>query len=297
MDLPRLKEGTDETFRRALLRISPLWLVRYLYKRQTGKWFNPRHPRTLDEKLLWLMIYWRHPLKSRCADKYAVRSYVEENGLGRLLTDLLGVYRSGREIDFASLPDRFVLKATHGSRYNIVCTNKAALDLEGARRTLDAWRKVDFSKFCGELHYASIEPRIICEEFLEDAPGMSLNDYKVYCFDGRAHCTMACTDRTDAGAKYDFYDRDWKVKLAYSKTSLLANRDIPKPDAYEEILEASERLSRPFPFVRMDFYSVKGRAVFGEMTFTPHASIDSYMTDLAQTTMGGLIKLPKKRKG
>jgi hypothetical protein len=37
--------------------------------------------------------------------------------------------------------------------------------------------------------------------------------------------------------------------------------------------------------------------VFGEMTFTPHASIDSFMTDLAQTTMGGLIKLPKKRMG
>jgi hypothetical protein len=295
MDLPRLKEGTDGTFRRALLRISPLWLVRYLYKRQTGKWFNPRHPRTLDEKLLWLMIYWRHPLKSRCADKYAVRSYVEENGLGHLLTGLLGVYRSGREIDFAGLPDRFVLKATHGSRYNIVCTNKAALDIEGTKRTLDAWLKIDFSKFCGELHYASIEPRIICEAFLEDRPGKALNDYKVYCFDGRAHCTMACTDRTASGAKFDFYDREWKNKLAYSKTSLLAKRDIPKPDAYEEILAASEKLSRPFPFVRADFYSVEGRAVFGEMTFTPNGSIDNCMTDLAETVMGDLIRLPKKR--
>ena len=295
MDLPRLKEGTDETLRRALLRISPLWLVRYLYKRQTGKWYDPRHPQTLDEKLLWLMIYWRHPLKSRCADKYAVRSYVGENGLGHLLTDLLGVYRSGQEIDFDRLPDRFILKATHGSKYNIICTDKGALDIERTRRTLDAWLKVDFSKFCGELHYASIEPRIICEPFLEDRPGKSLNDYKVYCFDGRAHCTMACTDRTAAGAKFDFYDREWKSKLAYSKTSLLADRDVPKPDAYEEILEASERLSKPFPFVRMDFYSVKGRAVFGEMTFTPNGSIDSFMTDLAQTTMGNLIRLPKKR--
>ena len=106
---------------------------------------------------------------------------------------------------------------------------------------------------------------------------------------------MACTDRTEQGAKYDFYDRDWKNKLAYSKSSLLANRHIPKPDAYEEIIAAAEKLSKPFPFVRADFYSVKGKAVFGEMTFTPHACIDTGMTDLGQSIMGDLIRLPKKR--
>jgi hypothetical protein len=106
---------------------------------------------------------------------------------------------------------------------------------------------------------------------------------------------MACTDRTERGANYDFYDREWKNKLAYSKSSLLANRHIPKPDAYEEIINAAEKLSKPFPFVRVDFYSVNGKAVFGEMTFTPHGSIDTYMTDLAQDTMGDLLKLPDRR--
>ena len=241
------------------------------------------------------MIYWRHPLKSRCADKYDVRSYVEENGLGHLLTEFCGVYSDSGEIDFGSLPSQFVLKCTHGCDFNIICTDKTKLDIGAAQRKLDAWMKIDFSKYNGELHYASIKPRIICEEFLEDGTGKPLNDYKVYCFDGKAHCTMACTDRTEKGANYDFYDREWKNKLAYSKSSLLADRHIPKPDDYEEILEAAEKLSKPFPFVRIDFYSFRGRAVFGEMTFTPHGCIDTYMTDLAQTTMGDLIRLPKKR--
>ena len=288
----RLKEKFGDTFMGALCRISPLWLVQYRYKRATGKWYRPGNPTTLDEKLLWLMLYWQHPLKSRCADKYAVRSYVEENGLGHLLNDLLGVYSSSQEIDFNSLPGRFILKCTHGCGFNIICRDKNKFDVDAARRKLDAWMKVDISGFSAELHYASIKPRIICEALLEDRPGKPLNDYKVYCFNGKAHCTMACTDRTKEGAKYDFYDREWKNKLAYSKSSLLANRDIPKPDAYEEIIEAAEKLSRPFPFVRVDTYSVNGKAVFGEMTFSPHGSIDTYMTDLAQGVMGDLLNLP-----
>jgi hypothetical protein len=294
MTFSRLKERSGETIRKALCSISPLWLVRYLYKKQTGRWYDPHHPRTLDEKLIWLMLYWRHPLKSRCADKYAVRSYVEENGLGHLLTRLFSVYADSRDIDFAILPDQFVLKATHGCGFNIICRDKSRLDIEGARQALAAWMKIDISKFGAELHYASIKPRIICEELLEELPGKALNDYKVYCFDGRAHCIMACTNRTEKGADYDFYNRDWTTKLSYSKTSLLANRDIPRPQALDEMIAAAEKLSRPFPFVRVDFYSVKGHAVFGEMTFTPHGSIDIHMTDLAQNAMGDLLKLPNK---
>jgi hypothetical protein len=294
MTFSSLKEKAGDAITSLLCRISPLWLVRYRYLRNVGKWYDRRNPRTFDEKLLWLMLYWWHPLKTRCADKYAVRSYVEEHGLGHLLNSLFGIYSRSEEIDFESLPERFVLKCTHGCGFNIICTDKSRLDIEDAKRKLDAWLKVDISKFGAELHYASIKPRIVCEAFLEDRSGMPLSDYKVYCFNGTAHCTMACTDRNRLGAKYDFYDRPWKNKLAYSKTSLLANRVIPKPEAYEEIIEAAERLSKPFPFVRMDFYSVNGTAVFGEMTFTPHGSIDTFLTDLAQNVMGDLLKLPKK---
>ncbi|MCK7480587.1 MAG: hypothetical protein M0C28_27685 [Candidatus Moduliflexus flocculans] len=101
---PGLKRQLGEALHRALFDISPLWLVKYRYRKATGRRYDPLRPRTLDEKLLWLMLYWRHPLKSRCADKYAVRSYVEESGLGHILIDLLGVYDSFREIDIRRPP-------------------------------------------------------------------------------------------------------------------------------------------------------------------------------------------------
>ena len=278
-----------------LYKLSPVLLAKLRFKAIRGTWPDFKNPQTFDEKLFWLMLYWRHPLKTECGDKYTLRHYVKEHGLGHILPDLLSVYENSSEINFDSLPERFVLKCTHGCGFNIVCKNKSKLDLEEAKRKLDAWMNVDFSKVYGEIHYAEMKPRIICERYLDDL-GIGLPcDYKVYCFDGKAHCTMACTERgLDVHAKFDLYDQGWKNKLPYSKPSLLAGRNIPKPAAYEEIIDAAEKLSKPFPFVRMDFYSINGKAVLGEMTFTPADCIDTNYTDLAQHDLGEMIKLPEK---
>ncbi|MDD1777380.1 MAG: hypothetical protein LUQ65_04360 [Candidatus Helarchaeota archaeon] len=285
----------SDSFNATLVRISPLLFVKLRFRTKRHKWPNLKNPQSFDEKLLWLNLYWRHPLKTKCGEKYTMRAYVKEHGLEHLLPQLLGLYENSNEIDFDSLPQRFVLKCTRGSGFNIVCKEKSDLDVKDTKCKLDAWMKVDTSK-CGELHYAAMKRRIICESFLDDSSSDLPSDYKVFCFNGKAHCTMACTERRlNMRAKYDFYDLSWKNKLPYSRTSLLANRNIPKPEAYEEIIAAAEILSKPFPFVRMDFYSINGKAVIGEMTFTPEACIDVNLTDLAQRILGELINLPEKR--
>jgi hypothetical protein len=256
---------------------------------------NLNDPQSFNEKLLWLMFYWRHPLKTRCADKYAVRDYVKEHGLEHILNELLGVYENSSEIYFKSLPQRFVLKCTHGCGFNIVCNDKSSLNVEETCRKLDAWMNVDYSKIYGESHYARIKRRIICEAYLNDLTSDLPTDYKIYCFDGKAHCTRICTERTSNGpAKYDIYDREWN-QLPYLRTSLLVNRFIPKPAGYEEMIEAAEKLSKPFPFVRVDFYNISGKVVFGEMTFTPYACTGNIYTDDARYVLGSLLRLPAKR--
>lgn len=291
---PKLRTQVDTAFRKFLYALSPLLLVEYAYFRKVHRAFNPNKPQTFDQKVLWLMLYWRNPLKSRCADKYAVRSYVEENGFGRLLPETLGVYSNSGEIDFGRFPERFVLKCTHGSGFNVLCLDKSRFDVEETRRKLDRWMKIDISKLGAELHYASIKPRILCEPYLGDPSGKLPIDYKVYCFKGKAHCTMICTDRGRGTTKYDFYDLAWKNVLPYSKPASSTNRFIPKPEGYEEMIEAAETLSNPFPFVRVDFYNIKGQIVFGEMTFTPSGGIDLDLTDAAQMELGKLIRLPSK---
>jgi hypothetical protein len=293
--LIRCYEALDTWSIATLYNLSPALLARIRYRALKGQWPDFKNPMSFDEKLLWLNLYWRHPLKTRCGDKYTMRSYVADHGLGNVLPNLLGVYENIDDIDFAALPQRFVLKCTHGCGFNIVCKDKSKLNIEESKHKLYKWMKIDFAKRYGETHYADMTARIICEEFLGDPNSDLPTDYKLFCFSGKTHCTMVCTRRMSNGrAQYDFYDLEWKIKLAYSKTSLRASRDIPKPAAYKQMIAAAETLSKPFPFVRMDFYSVQGKAILGEMTFTPAGCIDIGLTDLAQRVMGELIELPNK---
>jgi hypothetical protein len=276
--------------------VSPGFLIRLRHRLAWGHWPDLERPTTFDEKLQWLNLFWQHPLKARCGDKFGVRGFVEEHRLGHLLTQLFGAYSSIEEIRLETLPDRFVLKCSHGCKCNVFCHDKQSLDWKKAKDDLDSWMQKDFSMVLGEIHYGSMKPRIICEEFLQDNTGQILpTDYKVFCFGGKAYCTMVAAERDPNGtARLAFYDLDWRRKLPYCLPNLAADQEIPKPSSYEEILECAQALSRPFPFVRMDFYSINGRARLGEMTFTPGACVSAdYMTTQAQLELGRLIELPE----
>lgn len=281
-------------YRALLLKLSPKLYLQNRYKQFYGKRPNLKEPVTFDEKLLWLNLYWRHPLKTECGDKYGMRSYVQKLGLGHILPEILGVYQNSKEIDFESLPDKFVLKCTHGCGFNIICKNRATLDIKEARQKLDKWMSLDISKVAGELHYASMKPQIICEQFLDDLVEEQPIDYKVYCFGGKAHCILVAKGRDKEGHtdNFDFYDLGWNTKLPYFTPSLQSDRHTQKPEALDEIIALAETLSKPFPFVRMDFYDIKGKAVLGEMTFTPAGCIHPGYTELGQNLLGSLIILP-----
>ena len=281
----------------AVCHLSPAFLTCFRYRLAWSRWPDLKQPTTFDEKLQWLNLFWQHPLKTRCADKFAMRGFAEEHQLGRLLPELFGVYSSSEEIRLETLPDRFVLKCSHGCKCNVFCRDKRSLDWKIERANLNSWMQRNFATVLGEIHYGKMTPRIICEEFLADDTGQELPvDYKVFCFGGRAYCTMVATARDPNGiAKLAFYDLEWKHKLPYCLPDLAADQDILKPVGYEEMLECAQKLSEPFPFVRMDFYSINGRARLGEMTFTPGACVSAdYMTDVAQQELGRLIELPER---
>ena len=69
-------------FKQMLTRISPKLNTRVIYLTKFKKTINLKHPQTLDEKIQWLKFntYYQNPLITQCADKYAVREYVEKSG-------------------------------------------------------------------------------------------------------------------------------------------------------------------------------------------------------------------------
>ena len=134
----------------------PVYLKDF-YFHKTGKQLDLENPQTFNEKIQWLKLYDSTPLKTKLADKYLVRDWVKEKIGEEYLIPLLGVWENFDDIDFDKLPDKFVLKANHGSAWNIIVTDKNSFDKKSAKKKFDKWLRTDYSLKSFETHYRNIK--------------------------------------------------------------------------------------------------------------------------------------------
>ena len=263
--------------------LSPTLVSKIYYKQKFGRPLNLENPKEFNEKLQWLKLkrYQKNPLVIQCADKVRVRDYVEKCGCGKILIDCIGVYDNEESIPWEQLPEKFVLKCNHGAGYNIICTDKSKLDIEVTKKQLKKWLKEDYSLAYAEMHYHRIPKKIICEQYIQPENGEVPDDYKVYCFDGKADYIMLCREREHHGdeevCKYYFFDRDWNFHPWDRSTWDEKNVCIEKPEKLDLMLDYAAKLSKGFPFVRVDLYVMGEKIYFGEMTFTPCGCLDGDM--------------------
>lgn len=252
-----------------------------------------KNPKTFNEKLQWLKLNYnaQNPLVVKCADKYAVRSFVEEAGYGHSLTKLIGVWERAEDIDWDALPNKFVLKCTHGCAYNILCRDKNHFDKKSAAKQLNIWLKENFAAFNVELHYEAIKPRrIICEEYLGDV----IVDYKFFCFNGEPEFFYVSSDLVhDRQAEIGFFYIDGS-KMPMVREDYKDIGDIKMPDCLQEMITASRVLSKAFPFVRVDFFLVGNSYKFAELTFTPGACMMPLNPKKYDLEWGNMLSLPNQ---
>lgn len=285
-------------FKIVLTLISPKLNTRVVYFCKFKKPIRLNKPVTLDEKIHWLKYntYYKNPLITQCADKYAVRAYIEDCGCPEILNELYGVYDSADEIPWDTLPQKFVIKWNFGCGQNLICTDKSTLDVEASKRLLNEWYKKHNTFYLpyAEMQYKGIKPKLVCEKFIESADGLLPVDYKFYCFGGRADCVLVCCNRDKDGdhAEYYFFDREWNLKR-YNARGKAAPEGftIPKPENIELLFDYAEKISKPFPFVRADFYLENGKCTFGELTFTPLAGFDTNRLPETQILFGDMVKI------
>ncbi len=227
------------------------------------------HPRLFTEKIQWMKLYDSTYEKTRLADKYLVREWIKETIGERYLVPLLGVWDRFEDIEFDKLPENYVLKCNHGSGMNLVVKNN--LDKEKAKESFDKWMNINYA-FCAglEMHYADMPRKIIAEKYIEEMDG-SLYDYKIHCFGGEPKFIQCIGDRdlkkhTGYQMNYDteWHELDWTFE-DYPRFPY----EVEKPVCLEEMLDVAKKLSAGFSYVRVDLYEIKGKVLFGEMTFTP----------------------------
>lgn len=249
---------------------NPEFLSGFYFKHLLGYKLNLKAPKSFNEKLQWLKLYyWPENKKAvQCADKYAVRTYIEEVGKKELLNDILFSWDSADEIVWDDLPEQFALKCNHGCGYNIICADKSKCSEEETKKQLNRWMRENFAAFNEEPHYERIPRKIICEKYLGD----NVINYNIYCFNGKA------TFLSVAGGLGDGVDEHLTYYNPDGTAADFKNKNYPaQPEKLSELLpemiKTAEFLAQEFPMVRVDLFDVNGRIILSEMTFTPGGAL------------------------
>ena len=284
-------------FHYLLCGISPKLSVKFWYRLYLKKPLDLEHPKTLDEKIQWMKLYYYkdNPLVYQCADKFRVRDYVKNCGLEHILNDLIATYHSANEINWDVLPKKFVLKWNFSNGGNIICSDKSKLDRKQAIKELNRFQKIKPHLKYAEPQY-DVEKVLLCEKFIETQNGEAPVDYKFYCFNGEAKYVLCCYGRSlDHRPAFYFFDKDWQLQR-FNKMGKEAPEGftMPKPEGMDDLFHYAEILSKPFPFVRADFYLENGKAYFGELTFTPGGGYDMNRLPETQLKFGQMVNLPPK---
>ncbi len=280
-----------------LVKSSPLLATKYIYRKRTGKKLNLANPQDLNEKIQWLKLYWQHPLVVQCADKYEVRSYVRDCGCEELLNEQYGVYDHPTQINWEALPQQFVIKCTHGCRYNIICGNKDLLDIPESLKKLNRWIRSDYSLQLAEIHYSKIRPRIIIEKYLDTDAGFLPIDYQLYCFHGEPQLIQVVFKQNGV-VKLARMDSNWRKSDTDDPThKFYYQGELPtKPTSFDDMMTYARILSKPFPFVRVDFFEYHSKPILSELTFTPGAGAITSRTPQGLLDIGRLLHLPPRYK-
>lgn len=274
-----------------IYKVNPRLDLKLLFLLKQHYRLNLENPRTYNEKLQWIKLYDKNPLMPKCCDKYTVREYVENKGCGNLLNELLWEGFDPGGIPFDELPERFVIKVTHGSTFNVICTDKSCLNRQKTIDKCRKWLRAKFLPCYGEWFYGLEKPRVIVERYL-DGGSEGLRDYKVYCFNGIPRYIGVDSNREAEDHCKDIYDTNWNLLKGYKMAYPNSGIAIPKPEQLDELLHYAGILSEDFLHARVDFYIVDGNIVFGEITFTNSAGFGRVYPEKFAFEMGNYLKIP-----
>lgn len=266
---------THMSVKRMLLSmVGPVNQERFRATKQLGYVPHIKRPRTLNEKLLYQKLFNPPSNAHLITDKLRVRDHVAERVGPDILNDLYGVYHAFDEIDFASLPDEFVIKMNNSSKRNILVSNKAKANFDDIKSRLDEWLRTPYGIYTGELWHLRIEPRILIERFLRDEDGKIPWDYCFHTFHAKTRFIETQIERFGPrgvnATSSNWYDLDWNLQRIKQGTP---NGPItPQPANLDAMVEIANRLAEGLGYARVDLYSIGGRRiVFGEITISPAA--------------------------
>jgi hypothetical protein len=252
-----------------------------------------KNPRSLSEKINYIKLYNRNPLRAMVTDRLKVREYIDQIMPSRFRLKFTKILWHGVNLTldiWNALPDNFVIKANHGS-HMVKIVDKGTASFVEVEKIVRSWLKKDYTRYNREWIYKDLERYLVVEEKLiyrNSTPP----DYKFFVCSGKVELVCVFSDRFE-NLKLNFYTRDFK-RLDLKNSYLPPGRDIEKPIVFDEAVIIAEKLAVDFDFIRVDLYLLDGGGgvFFGELTNIPANGFRKYYPKRFDFELGA--KLPPK---
>ena len=276
--------------------------ILWKYFLRKGRIINLKNPRLFTEKIQWLKIYDCTPIKTRLADKIAVREWVKGKIGEKYLKKVYGIYEKYEDIDFSKLPEEFVIKTNHGCNMQLLVIEGGKPD-KSQKVRFNNFLKVNYAYKSGyEMQYKDIKPLIFTEEYIKNFHPLCQNssdfsdyrpelfEYLIFCFNGEPKLILFASGKRTDKICCTMFDTQWN-NLHFNYGCFLHPEPVPPPRNLDEMLEIARTLSKDFKFVRVDLHNVDGKIYFGEMTFTPASGYMKFRPRKYDRILGGMLDL------
>jgi hypothetical protein len=280
-----LRRAARQALRRAADAVPPLArardarLIRARMRAALGRDPDLGRPASLNEIVAWKALTDRDPMIRRTTDKLAAREVLAARGLAHLLVPLAGgPWRRAGEIPWDALPDRFVLKASHGSGMTRVVADRARADRAAVLAEAARWLEGDHYAWTGEWGYRGLPRRLYAERMLEDeaAPGRPPPDHKFFVFHGEPRLLHLHLDRFGDHRMLWFALPGLEPLRIGHGAAERADPTRPDPAVAAALAPLAARIARGFALARVDLYWAAGRPWFGEITHYPGGGVIAF---------------------
>ncbi len=174
-----------------------------------------------------------------------------------------------------------IVKARHGcNQYRVLREQPDARAWEDLRKLSAHWTRKPYGLWLDEWAYENVPRGIIAEPLIAGPGGALPVDYKIYVFGGVATHVQIHLDR-GSSHRWILHDRDYRQLVQVDEAPAA-------PRSLGAMLDAAEELATGFDFLRVDFYEVAGKPLFGEFCLYPGSGLDPFAADWIDFELGGL---------
>jgi hypothetical protein len=186
------------------------------------------------------------------------------------------------DISPADLNPDHIIKATHGSGFNINIEPGVTYNMNYIKQMLQRFNRMKYLSY-RESQYKYVKNGFFIEEKVDDyMNGKNGNaiTFMIYCIYGTPYTLIMSDKRLDRYRHFTIHE-DYRMEQIPIENQVYHPFIIPEQEVLNRMFDGAKKLSKPFEFVRIDFYlSTDNKIYFSEFTLTPHAGLQIYSDDM-----------------